>query len=57
MSIDSALWAYHLGKRQREITRWTVNVRADRICPFQEGTEYRRVWYSGWRGQPMPCWP
>jgi len=57
MSNQSARWAWHVGREQREVTRWTTGVRADKICPFREGTPHRICWYAGWRGKALPVWP
>lgn len=59
MMIDSsgALWAWSVGKKQREETRWITGVKADRWCPFREGTVHRYCWYAGWRGKNLPVWP
>lgn len=50
----SMLWAYDKGRHTKNETIGTIGMKADRICPFREGTPHRVCWYAGWRGQGLP---
>lgn len=47
-------WAYGLGQRYRDTTLGYVGLRADKVCPFREGTKHRVCWYAAWRKKPIP---
>lgn len=47
-------WAYDVGLKFRDETLGYRGLRADKICPFREGTKHRVCWYAAWRGKPIP---
>lgn len=51
IDLSGMLWAHGLGVRMRNATWRLPGIRADRICPFSEGSPHRRYWYDGWRGR------
>lgn len=50
LDAKSAEWCRSIGRADREAYPRGAGVRAERLCPFSEGTPHRLAWYEGWKG-------